>query len=229
MRTYIRRFVPAPLKSWIRAALRAIQLRGIALRIARLPVGQSPDRDTLTRLKKAWGNEGFAAKIEYLEEVARRGATVTGPVLECGSGLTTILLGLLAARRGVEVWTLEHLPHWHGRVARDLKRCRIGRVKLCLAPLRQDKDFSWYDAPLDQMPDRFSLVICDGPRGDTYGGRFGLLPTMGTRLPGGTVILVDDAQRAREADVLRRWESCSPLVTEIREGPSGSYAVVTLR
>src|SRR5881296_3729307 len=86
-----------------------------------LPAGQPPTREALVRLREAWGNPSFAAKLEYLEEVARRGASVGGPILECGSGLTTLLLGLVAVRRGVDVWTLEHLPDWHDRVAQDLK------------------------------------------------------------------------------------------------------------
>jgi hypothetical protein len=64
------------------------------------------DRDVdaparLAGMRSAWGNDGWSADLEYLRAVADRMRGVTGPVLECGSGLTTIVMGVLAERRGV--------------------------------------------------------------------------------------------------------------------------------
>src|SRR3954468_15119756 len=108
----LKRLVPASVKSKVNKAILDSKFRSAIREIASLSEGQSPSREMLTRLQAGWGNEGFAARTDYLEEVARRAVETPGPVLECGSGLTSILLGFLAGRRGVETWSLEHFPEW---------------------------------------------------------------------------------------------------------------------
>src|SRR3989442_15841288 len=105
----LKRLVPAPLKRAAREKLRDRAFQRAIKTISRLSPGDIPNREMLNALQHAWGNEGFAAQTDYLQEVARAAATTPGPILECGSGLTSILLGLLAGRRGVETWSLEHI------------------------------------------------------------------------------------------------------------------------
>jgi hypothetical protein len=76
--------------------------------VASLPWGKLPTRRLMQRLWSGWGKQSYSGHPEYLDEVVKRAVTISGPVLECGSGLSTLLLGLFAARRGVQVWTLEH-------------------------------------------------------------------------------------------------------------------------
>lgn len=223
----LKRLVPAGIKGAVKDALRERRF-GRALReAAALPAGARPARALLAELQAGWGNEGFAARTDYLEEVTARALETPGPVLECGSGLTSVLLGLLAGRRGVETWSLEHFPLWRGRVEGALRRYGVGGVRVCDAPLRSYGEFEWYDPPAG-MPSGFSLVVCDGPPGATAGGRYGLLPVMGGRLSDGAVILLDDAEREGEAGVLGRWAGEARLASETRETPTGAYAVVTL-
>ncbi|HKR58529.1 MAG TPA: hypothetical protein VJS64_02250, partial [Pyrinomonadaceae bacterium] len=190
--------------------------------------GAAPSRQLLVDLQAAWGNEGFAARTDYLQEVASRAATAKGAILECGSGLTTILLGSLAGRRGVETWSLEHMPEWHAQITETLRRHRVPKTNVCLAPLRHYGDFWWYDPPLNQMPATFNLIICDGPPGTTPGNRYGLLPVVGKRLGNDSLILLDDAQRPTEVAVLDRWAAEGQLKVDLREAPTGTFARVTL-
>jgi hypothetical protein len=181
--------------------------------ISKLPINEVPSPEILAALSYGWDNEGMAATAEYLEEMVRIAAQVRGPILECGSGLTTLVLGLLAKKQGVTVWTLEHLPEWHERVRRVLVALNITNVELCLAPLRDFQAFVWYDAPAERMPREFSFVVCDGPpvapgksaRGDA-GARYGLLPVLGAHLARECIILLDDAQREEEALVTEVWK-----------------------
>ena len=182
----------------------------------------------LSALSVAWGNPEYAAKLDYLEEVATRAATTTGPILECGSGLTTILIGLLAGRRGVEVWSLEHWPDWHTRVTNVLKRNRIPNVEVCFAPIREFDGFSWYDPPLAKMPRRFSLVICDGPPASMPGGRYGLFPLLRDRFSTGTLILLDDAHRPSEQEVLDRWSAEGNPGVRLQSGAVDTVAVLEI-
>lgn len=223
----LKRLVPAPLKRRAKEALLSRTFRRAVAEIDSLTLGEVPPREVLERLQLGWGNEGFAAQIEYLEEVARRAATTAGPILECGSGLTTILMGLLAGRRGVATWSLEHIPDWGARVVQSLKQFKIPHAQVRHALLRDYEGFSWYDAPLTELPMDFQLVICDGPPGATHGGRYGLLPVLGARLPAGSVILLDDATRLGEAEVLRRWVTEARMDVAMHEGRDGSFAVIT--
>ena len=59
--------------------------------------------------------------------------------------------------------------------------------------------------PLAEMPGQFAMVVCDGPPGTTPGGRYGLLPVMGSSLAPGCQILLDDAAREDEKIIAARW------------------------
>jgi hypothetical protein len=179
----------------------------------------------LRALHRGWGNATWSADLGYLLEVARQAAAAREPILECGSGLTTLLLGALAGRRGIPVWTLEHDPRWHARMERAVRRFRLPGVELRLAPLCDYGRYSWYEAPLPGMPARFGLVICDGPPGDTPGGRYGVLPVLASRLAG-AVVLLDDADRPGEMEVLDLWKERHGVQVETVPTPSGAHAVV---
>jgi hypothetical protein len=193
--------------------------------MAKLPAGESPSRQQLTDLITGWSNDGFAANLEYLEAVAEHALKTKGPVLECGSGVTTILMGILCGKRNVDVWSLEHYDEWRQRVSGVLADNGIAGAKVCAAPLVEYGEFVWYDPPLAQMPESFSLVICDGPPGATKGGRYGLLPVLGDRLQGATILL-DDAGRPDEAALIKRWENEARFETEIRGSRERAFAVM---
>jgi len=117
-----------------------------------------------------------------------------------------LLIGAIAKSRGIEHWALEHSPEWADRVQKYLNEYKINSVVLCVKPLRDYADFSWYDPPLASMPESFSLVLCDGPPGSTRGGRFGLVPVMRSHFRPDCVILVDDAERKEEMAIAKRWQ-----------------------
>jgi hypothetical protein len=227
MVNHLKRLVPAQVKRSAKDALSERRLRRALSRIRQLPEGELPSRELLHELQAGWGNDGFAARYDYLEEVIERAARTSGPILECGSGLTSLLLGLYAGRRSVETWSLEHIPEWQARVTEALKRHRIPGVEVCPAPLREYNDFEWYDPPLDTLPETFSLIICDGPPGTIRGGRYGLLPVLGKRLGADVLILLDDADREAETDVLRRWVSEMNMKVMLRTSATGAFALVT--
>ena len=222
----LKQWIPKSIKRPIKARSLDRRLRNAIKTIRKLPDGQVPTRQQLLELMTGWSNEGYAANVEYLEAVARSSVNAQGPVLECGSGATTIVLGLLCAKRNIEVWSLEHFDEWRDRVSKILKECDISGVHLCSAPLVEHGEFVWYSPPLDQMPKQFSLVICDGPPGSTKGGRYGLLPVMGNRLPRGSTILLDDAGRLDEARLIKRWENEAQFQTELIETENSKYAVM---
>ena len=165
----------------------------------------APGNPVVRALIYGWGNELWSAEEEYLRSCIQQALASRGPILECGSGLSTIMVGAVAKACGREHVALEHTPAWAEKVQRYLSRYRLDSLLLAPRPLKDFGDFSWYDAPLEAMPARFSLVVCDGPPGTTRGGRYGLVPVMRDRLEPGCIILLDDAGRQGERAIARRW------------------------
>jgi len=229
MSVNVKKWLPKWLKRPVKKMLLRRQLRRAVKTIGNLPDGQIPNRHQLSQLITGWSNEGYAANLEYLEAVAKSSIATQGPILECGSGATTLLLGILSARRKIEVWSLEHSPEWQERLTKELKRNGISGVHVCASPLVEYGEFDWYSPPMSQMPRHFSLVICDGPPGTTKGGRYGLLPVMGSRLPPGSTILLDDAGRPGEVELIKKWEDEAGFETDLINSQGREYAVMRRR
>jgi predicted O-methyltransferase YrrM len=158
----------------------------------------------LSDLVYGWANS-WSVKPEYIAAFLRGAREAEGPILECGSGLSTVLLGSVAQRTGNRVWSLEHDRAWAKRTRDALRRFGITSVELCVSDLRDYGSYTWYNPPAARMPTDFALVVCDGPPGQTPGGRYGLLPILGSHLKPGCTILLDDAARPMEREALARW------------------------
>lgn len=167
---------------------------------------EAPSLEVLEALVYGWGNENWCAPAPYLAACYATAATAQHAVLECGSGLSTLVLAAAARSSHQVVWSLEHDPGWVRTVSQRLHDLGMDSARVQLATLRNYGCFDWYDPPLDQLPRRFSVVVCDGPPGRTRGGRYGLMSVMGDRLVPGTTILLDDAQREAEREIVCRWE-----------------------
>jgi len=176
---------------------------------------QFPSR-VLDQLVSGWGNPGWSGHAEYLQACIVHAFNCTGPILECGSGLTTLLVGHVARLRGLGLWSLEHMPEWAARVQRSLDRYGITSVRLWRVPIQNHGQVDWYDAPLHAMPQQFSLVICDGPPASTRGGRYGLSVVLRQRLAADCTVLLDDASRTEETRVAAQWASELNMVCERR-------------
>jgi predicted O-methyltransferase YrrM len=207
-----------------------------ARRLRALEPGEPPPRDELDCLRLAWGNEPFAADADLLEAVATLASRAEGPILECGCGLTSLVLAAVAGRRGISTWSLEYAEEWIERVARALRAADLAGIELRHAPMRAYCDFAWFDPPLEELPAQLSLVVCDGPNGlhplarphkDPL-ARYGLMPVLGERLAPGGIILLDDVHRDGEREVLRRWlaEGDGSLDHEIRRSTKGAFALI---
>lgn len=114
-----RSLVPDPAREALRSLHRAVLFRrGMRRFLAEPEACARPDSPVLRDLIYGWGNEAWSARDEYLADGVRHVLAARGPILECGSGLTTVLFGTIARRRGLSYWALEHLPEWAARVQR---------------------------------------------------------------------------------------------------------------
>jgi Methyltransferase domain len=174
---------------------------------------------TFRWLRLGWGNEGWSADTTYLEAVCRWASRVQGPILECGSGLTTILLGIVAPGR---VTTLEHMPEWKEHVQQAATK-QSAAVNILAAPLSDYGGFQWYTLP-GSLTGNHELVVCDGPPGMTVGGRYGLFPIARDLLSRNAVILLDDVERIDEQLLIKRWKREFGIQCEESHTQNGTYA-----
>jgi hypothetical protein len=160
-------------------------------------------------IRRAWGNEAYSADVDYLAEVAARVAGCSGPILECGSGVSTLVAAIAAGDR--TVWSLEQDAGWFDLVSRRLARIGIRNVRITHAPLKDYGGFVWYD--IANLPDAFDLVLCDGPAvfecwepSIEAQWRVGLLPVMKAMGISVRAILLDDASSdSRAPNLIERW------------------------
>jgi methyltransferase family protein len=214
----MRHALPRPVRQLVQRLYEDAKIR-LALRTLRAaPPGYIPSADVIARLHRAWGNAGWAARSEYLDTMLSYAAQTAGPIVECGSGVTTFLLAAVAGRRAVEVVSLEHEPEWRDRVVRNLGGLP---ARVVLAPLRHGVDFDWYDS--HDVPRGIALVICDGPPESTRGGRYGLLPILGSHLADSATILFDDANTDSGRLVLDKWTAHGWHVKR-----HGTFAIVSV-
>lgn len=225
----VKKVIPGSIKDKIKSINRERRLDAAMNHLAAVPANEAPGLDVLTKLAQAWGDDGYRAVGGYLEEVTRWAAQARGPVLEIGSGLTTLILGSVVGRRGLPVWTLEHHPEFFRNTEAKLERYNLTNVRLTLAPLRDYGDFYWYDPPINELPRDFSLIIADGPPGDVKGGRFGLLPVLRSHFASDAVVLLDDAERPQEKAVLQKWTSEYGLRHESHARDGKAWAICSFQ
>lgn len=224
----LRAIVPKPIKRSLRTLHRRVTFRHAMKRFMQDPEASSdPDSQVFAELIYAWNNQLWSANAEYLSACVHQVLQTTGPILECGSGLSTILIGVLAKRCGVHHYALESSPEWADRVQRLLSQYALDSTQVFCAPLRDYGAFCWYAPPLETMPRDFGLVVCDGPHGATKGGRYGLIPIMRDRLTAGCVILLDDADRTGEVSIAHHWKDELDSTLEML-GSSRPYIKLTL-
>ena len=174
-----------------------------------------------------WNNGGWPASTTCLTVIATHVRRTTGPILECGSGASTVMLGLMTKRSRRPVWALEHDSRWADIVETELSRWKCSHVRVVRAPLVDRGEFAWYGPTPEQLPESISLLVIDGPPGLTKGGRRGALHEVGARLSPGAVVILDDAEREGEIEALRDWtehcglriesESCYPFDPTLME------------
>jgi len=142
----------------------------------------------------------------YLRHMAQKASMVEGDVLECGSGLSSLLLAITAGRRGHRVHTFEHDAQTQRKLRNLVERYRLENITVHHVPIRSYGGFDWYDVPRDHISHNFHLVICDGPaRHLTDSGRYGLFPMMRDRLDPQCRVMMDDSNRSIDRYVIRRW------------------------
>lgn len=140
-------------------------------------------------------------------------------IIEFGSGLTTLLIGSwLNEQNTGQLISIDHSEEWATATREALKQHALTeRVRLITTPLKSisdESDDKWYDLPNDIFEDNvFDLIVVDGPPAELAANlqsRLPSVPTLINQIHSKTVIILDDAERTGEQEIIRTWEKLLP-------------------
>jgi predicted O-methyltransferase YrrM len=171
---------------------------------------------------------GADALVDVLNVVNRSRPEL---VLEFGAGLSTLEIGRSLARQGAgRLISVEHDSSWVAVVRARVEEAGLSDVVTVVhAPLKTvdigGQSFSWYDVELvrSAVADRLiDVMLVDGPPRRTCDlARYPALPLLKDRLSPNATILLDDAERPEERDVLARWTREFGFTARVIEGFHG--------
>ena len=172
-----------------------------------------PSKGLIKQLIYAWGNQGFSAQIDYMHSCIENTLHSEGLIFECGSGLSTILLGTIAKKQKREMVSFEHLDFWVKRIQKELRKNKLDNNTIYHRDLKDYGAYTWYNIDGFEC-EKIGLCICDAPPGNTKGGRRGFMQFFKDYLMPNAIILVDDTSREDERNMIREWEKIIPMSVE---------------
>ncbi len=202
----LRRLLPAPIRRRLRATHRDLTFRITMADFRRRPDEyRNPDNPKLAKLIYGWGNAGWSGWEDFLAGCVDEALNLEdGAVVECGTGLSTLLVGSIVTSRQVPHIALEHHAEWADNIQTWCDRYGLS-TQVLHAPLMDGPDYDWYDTTNIALLATATLVLCDGPPGDTKGGRSGVMDKLAPMVTSGTRVLMDDVDRPAELELTRVW------------------------
>ena len=155
-------------------------------------------------------------------------------VVECSSGLTTVMLARCCEMNGSgEVLSLENGAEYAEKSRGHLARYQLTQATVIDAPLQTHNiggnDYQWY-AP-NGLPDHsIDMLIIDGPPGFIQRhSRYPALPLLFDKLADGCVIFMDDAVRPDEQEIVKMWQASYPGLEHTYIKTEGGCSVLTIK
>lgn len=176
------------------------------------------NNDILQRLVYLWGNEGWSGLSAYLMACLQHANNSSGYILECGSGLSTILMGIIVKSKGVHILSLENSKKWEKRTNWYLKHFNLNNASILYSPIVDRGRYQWYKIEENTFPEKVSLVILDGPPGEIKGGRTGFFPECKDLIVKDAIILVDDVERKEEMEMVIEFSASMNFRYNVTDG-----------
>lgn len=168
--------------------------------------------ETLCGLAQAWGNTSHSLRPAALQRLHRLTLAATLPVLDVGSGLSTIIAAVAAEKSAVPVFALESDKGYLAKLDAILAHLGL-TVELRYCAMVG----GWYAVP-DDLPESFAVVNVDGPQDLPRRGL--VYQILADRIAGAHVI-ADDISFRPIAIPFNRWNLATGRVAE----RFGSFAV----
>lgn len=162
----------------------------------------------------------WSAAPDFLELIAAHTlAARPSTVVECSSGITTLVLARCCAINGLgHVHSLENGPEFAARTRAEIERFGLAAyatvIDAPLVPCVIDaEDYLWYDLAGFE-PSAIDMLVIDGPPGFIQRhSRYPALPRLVERFAEGCAIFLDDAARPDEREIVARWLTHFPWLS----------------
>uniref|UniRef100_UPI002618524B class I SAM-dependent methyltransferase n=1 Tax=uncultured Microbacterium sp. TaxID=191216 RepID=UPI002618524B len=171
-----------------------------------------------------------AGLLMLTDTITKRDA---GLVVECGSGSSTLWMALaMKAKARGKVVALEHLDEYAEKTRELLEAHGVADwAEVRVAPLTSvhtaHGDFQWYDTDGMTWENPIDILLVDGPPTTTgEHARYPALSVLGSLLDPSAIIVVDDADRQDEREVMTMWEREWPDLIH-RTSPGQGIEVLT--
>ncbi|NVJ49819.1 MAG: class I SAM-dependent methyltransferase [Gammaproteobacteria bacterium] len=179
---------------------------------------------------------GYAGSPDFLmwlyREIQARAPKV---IVEASSGVSTLVCGYALQQLGEgKVVSLEHHEFFAGISQNNLVQHQVNDVAQVIhAPLIKHsingEQWQWYDFAAANLPEKIDMLVIDGPPRRTQPlARYPALPLLHSRLADDAVILIDDAARADERAMVKRWQQEYPNLTVVTLPAEKGLTVVRL-
>jgi predicted O-methyltransferase YrrM len=146
----------------------------------------------------------------YVDEILHKKPSL---IVEAGSGTSTILSGLACKRNGKgRVIALDHDENYSKITAEMIKKydlddyCTVYHCPLKKYDI-EGESFSWYNIDALEIQEKsIDILLVDGPFEKANKlARYPAYPLLKPFLSEGVTIVVDDADRKDETEMIRRW------------------------
>lgn len=148
-------------------------------------------------------------------------------ILELGSGTSTIWLGHVCRSYGGSLIALDHLEDYFDQTRKGVARHGLADyVEVRLAPLEgvvyDGVEYLWYSADAINNLSEIDMLIVDGPPAATgRKARYPALPQIIDQLSRQVTVVLDDAHREDEAEIIDSWCAQFPEFTRLDVGVRG--------
>lgn len=158
------------------------------------------------------GTRGWAASPDFLCKIAVAALNSKKlRVVECGSGLTTLVLARCAQLKGSgHIVSLESDEFFAESTLQELQKLGLADyAQVFYAPLvevpLENRAFKWYDLTHISIPDEVDLAVVDGPpvTPDNPMSRYPAFPILGAKLIADGRFFFDDVKRAEDSKMIK--------------------------
>ena len=184
-------------------------------------------RQLVPELYAHWGDPPSQSAEAFIQSCITHASNCAGHVLQCGTSLATLFLGVVCARNEesqTHLWCLEHDSHWANLIRSWLSEYGIVNTHVVVARPQLYDGYIWYAIDTKQLPKNFGLALCEGGNA-TPRGVIGLVEKMGDKLSSESVILAKNVLRTKDHEYLSQWAMRQGLRCVLVDKREGFYKV----
>ncbi len=179
---------------------------------------------------------GWAASPELLTQIMIQiKRAKPGLVVELGSGASTIAIPYMLEKWGKgKIVSIDHDSDFAALTRHSIELHELKGVDVIVTPLVKQSvkgdSYAWYDVSKVTYPAKIDMLLVDGPPEQTNPlARYPALPLLWDHLADDALILMDDADRPHEREIIRRWTTEYPVSVVQMASSLKGFAVLQVR